>query len=151
MFSCDIVRRVSPTPFRREANVLTMSDYAVKNLDDIDDGTGDYEGVDGRFARKFLGSDHLGVSRFRYAPGFRSPAGHRHGSQEEAYVVVSGGGRIKVDDEIIDLKQWDVVRVAPQVVRGFEAGPDGLELICIGSDRPEDGDGEMIKDWWPQD
>jgi mannose-6-phosphate isomerase-like protein (cupin superfamily) len=126
-----------------------MSDYAVKNLKEVDDSAagrgGDFEA---RFGRKHLGSEHLGVSYFRYGPGFKAPYGHRHREQEEAYVVVGGSGRVRLDDEIIDLRQWDVVRVAPNVVRGFEGGPRGLELIAIGADRPEGGDGEMVQDFW---
>ena len=125
-----------------------MTDYSRANFEDIEPGR---EGpVDGRFARKFLDSRQLGVSRFRYAPDFHASFGHRHGEQEEAYVVVSGSGRMRLDDEVIDLRQWDVIRVAPEVTRGFSAGPDGLELICIGGDRPPEGDGEMVKDWWPE-
>ena len=106
--------------------------------------------LEARFGRRHLDSDHLGVSYFRYNPNFRTPFGHRHREQEEAYVVVSGSGRMKLDDEVIDLSQWDVMRVAPAVVRAFEAGPDGLELIAIGNDRPEGGDGEMVQDFWPE-
>ena len=104
--------------------------------------------MEARFGRGHLDSEHLGVSYFRYGPGFKSAAGHRHREQEEAYVVVAGSGRVKLDDEIIELRQWDTVRVAPSVVRAFEGGPDGLELVAIGSDRPEGGDGEMVQDFW---
>ena len=52
------------------------------------------------------------------------------------------------DDELIDVKQWDVIRVAPPVMRGFEAGPDGLEMIAVGGARPEEGDGEIVPGWW---
>jgi quercetin dioxygenase-like cupin family protein len=126
-----------------------MSDYKHVNLKDVDNAAADRgPGIEARFGRKHLDSDHLGVSYFRYAPGFRAPYGHRHQLQEEAYVVVNGSGRMRLDDEIIDLAQWDLVRVAPNVVRGLEAGPDGLELIIAGSDRPEEGDGEMVQDFW---
>jgi quercetin dioxygenase-like cupin family protein len=126
-----------------------MSDFATKNLKEVDDSFADRDvDLEARFGRKHLGSQHLGVSYFRYGPNQRSPAGHRHREQEEAYVVVSGSGRAKLDDEIIDLHQWDVVRLAPPVVRSFEAGPDGLEVIAVGSDRPEGGDGEIVKDHW---
>src|SRR3954452_5541155 len=129
-----------------------MSDFAIVNLQDIDDATGGrLPGLEGRFSRKFLGSRELGVSRFTYAPGLRAPGGHRHREQEEAYVVVSGSGRIRLDDEIRDLRQWDVVRVAPQTLRAFEAGPDGLELIAIGGPRPEEGDGELQRVPWPDE
>ena len=61
---------------------------------------------------------------------------------------MEGSGRIRVDDDVVELRRWDVVRVAPQSVRGFEGGPDGLVVIAVGSDRPEGGDGEMVRDWW---
>jgi len=128
-----------------------MSGYTVTNLKEVEDLTGSrVPEVEGRFARQALDSRDLGVSYFRYAPEFRSSIGHHHREQEEAYVVVSGSGRIKLDDEIIDLQQWDVVRVSPEVVRALEAGPDGLEVIAIGGNRPEGGDGEMIQDWWTE-
>ncbi|HWF35411.1 MAG TPA: cupin domain-containing protein, partial [Solirubrobacteraceae bacterium] len=112
-----------------------MPSYSVKNLKQVDDAAADREGVEARFGRKHLDSDHLGVSYFRYAPGFRTPFGHSHQEQEEAYVVVGGSGRMKLDDEVIDLHPWDAVRVAPEVVRGFEGGPEGLEVIAVGADR----------------
>ncbi len=126
-----------------------MSDYTIKNLKECEDAAASRGGdVEARMARKHLGSEHLGVSYFRYGAGFRSSLGHRHREQEEAYVVIRGSGRVRLDDEIAELREWDVVRVAPNVVRAFEGGPDGLELIAIGSDRPEDGDGEMVRDFW---
>jgi len=127
-----------------------MAGYTITNLQDVDNSAPDSvgDGLEARFARKHLDSEHLGVSYFRYGAGFRTPYGHRHREQEEAYVVVRGSGRLRLDDDIVDLKQWDVVRVAPEVVRGFEGGPDGLEIIAIGADRPEGGDGELVKDWW---
>ena len=126
-----------------------MPDFTLKNLMDVDDSAGDRSPeLEARFGRKHLDSEHLGVSYFRYGPGYRSPTGHRHREQEEAYVVVNGSGTVKLDDEVIALTQWDVVRVAPSVARAFEGGPDGLVLIAIGSDRPEGGDGERVEDFW---
>ena len=106
-----------------------MANYTITNLkQDVEDTAGARTpSVEGRFARKYLDSRELGISYFRYAPGFRAPVGHRHREQEEVYVVLSGSGRVKLDDEVRDLAgQWDVVRVAPEVGRGFEAGADGL-------------------------
>jgi mannose-6-phosphate isomerase-like protein (cupin superfamily) len=128
-----------------------MPDFAKANLMDVEDSAAQRgPDIEARFGRKHLDSQHLGVSYFRYGPNYRSRIGHRHREQEEAYVVVSGSGRVKLDDEVIELKRWDVVRVAPQVARSFEGGPDGLELIAVGSDRPEGGDGEMIPDHWSE-
>jgi mannose-6-phosphate isomerase-like protein (cupin superfamily) len=127
-----------------------MSDYTIINLKDVEDSVGERApGVEGRFGRKHLDSEHLGVSYFHYAPGFRAPIGHHHREQEEVYVVVGGSGRILLDDEVRGLRQWDVVRVSPTVVRALEAGSDGLEVIAIGSDRPEEGDGVQAEVAWP--
>jgi quercetin dioxygenase-like cupin family protein len=128
-----------------------MADYAIVNFLEVDDDTGGrLEGLEGRFGRKYLGSRDLGVSRWTYAPNLRNPMGHSHREQEEAYVVVSGSGRIRLDDEVRDIKQWDVIRVAPGVVRGFEAGPDGLDLIAVGGPKPEGGDGQLSDSPWPE-
>jgi mannose-6-phosphate isomerase-like protein (cupin superfamily) len=127
-----------------------MSRYAHVNLLDIDDSVaGRVDGLEGRFSRKHLDSRDLGVSHWRYAPGYRGEVGHRHREQEEAYVVVSGSGQILIDDEVRELRRWDVVRVAPEAVRAFAAGSDGLELIAVGGPKPEGGDGETQPVNWP--
>ena len=126
-----------------------MAGYTIVNMMELENRA--VEGgstLDARFSRSALNSDHLGVSHFRYAPGRRSSRGHSHREQEEVYVVLGGSGRVKVDDEVREVRVWDVVRVAPAIVRAFEGGPDGLEVIAIGADRPEGGDGVTVKDWW---
>jgi quercetin dioxygenase-like cupin family protein len=120
------------------------------NLLDVEDSVGDRApGIDGRFGRSHLGSRDLGISRFRYEANLRSRFSHSHREQEEAYVVVGGGGRVLLDGEVIELREWDVVRVAPEVVRAFEAGPEGLDLIAVGGPRPEGGDGVVGQAEWP--
>jgi mannose-6-phosphate isomerase-like protein (cupin superfamily) len=127
-----------------------MSNFATINLLEVEDSVGARApGVEGRFGRKHLASRDLGISHFRYAPNLRSPFAHSHREQEEAYVVVAGSGRVLLDDEIVQIGQWDVVRVAPEVVRAFEAGPDGLEIIAVGGPKPEDGDGVVGTPAWP--
>jgi mannose-6-phosphate isomerase-like protein (cupin superfamily) len=126
-----------------------MTNFTHKNLLEIDNVAADRgDGFEARFARSSLDSEHLGVSYFAAPPNFRSPMGHSHREQEEAYVIVSGSGRMRLDDEIIDLAPWDVIRVAPSVVRAFEAGSDGLVYIAVGNDRPEGGDGQRVEDFW---
>jgi mannose-6-phosphate isomerase-like protein (cupin superfamily) len=127
-----------------------MSSYAIVNLFDVENSIGDRApGIEGRFARKHLDSRDLGVSHFRYGANLRSPVGHSHREQEEAYVVLAGSGRVLLDDEVRDLRQWDVLRVAPEIMRAFEAGPDGLDILAVGGPRPADGDGEMGTAEWP--
>ena len=131
-------------------SVRRMPSYAKVNLLELEDSVGDRAPeIEGRFGRTKLGSRDLGVSHFRYAPGFRSPMGHRHREQEEAYVVVAGSGRVLLDGEVVELRKWDAVRVAPEVVRAFEAGHDGLEAIAVGGPKPEGGDGEQAAADWP--
>jgi quercetin dioxygenase-like cupin family protein len=127
-----------------------MPSFSKVNLLEIEDSVGDRApGVEGRFGRKHLDSRDLGVSLFRYAANLRSPMAHSHREQEEAYVVVAGSGRLLLDDEVQDLHQWDVVRVAPEVVRAFEAGADGLDIVAIGGPKPADGDGVLGTAAWP--
>jgi mannose-6-phosphate isomerase-like protein (cupin superfamily) len=129
-----------------------MTAYAIVNLLELDDSVeGRVAGLEGRFGRSRLGSRDVGVSHWRYAPDLRVPAGHHHREQEEAYVVVAGSGRVRLDDEIRDVRRWDVIRVAPEVVRGFEAGPDGLEIIAVGGPKPEGGDGVSVDAPWPDE
>jgi len=129
-----------------------LSRFATVNLLEIENSVGDRApGVEARFARKYLDSRDLGVSHFRYAPNLRSPMAHSHREQEEAYVVVAGSGRLLLDDEVLELRQWDVVRVAPEVVRCFEAGPEGLDVIAVGGPKPAEGDGVMATANWPDD
>ena len=126
-----------------------MSSFTHVNLRDIEDVVGDRApGMEGRFGRKHLDSKELGVSYFRYGPNVRSPIGHSHREQEEAYVVRRGlrPGQARRRDRRAD--QWDVLRVSPEVVRAFEGGPEGLALLAIGGTRPEDGDGVPVPDWW---
>ncbi len=126
-----------------------MPDWTKKNFTRLPDRSPKDAPMQWRFARDALQSPELGVSRFTYEPGARMPFGHRHREQEEAYVVVAGSGRAKLDDEIVELVTWDVLRVAPAVIRSFEAGPEGLDLICIGGRKPKGGDNEGFPDFWP--
>jgi uncharacterized cupin superfamily protein len=127
-----------------------MSAFTLMNIMDAEDvaAARGISEVESRMLRKHLDSQELGVSYIRYGPGFRTSFGHNHKEQEEAYVVISGSGLAKLGEDIIELKQWDVLRVAHDVVRGFEGGPEGLELIAVGGRRPAEGDGEMFPDWW---
>ena len=126
-----------------------MPGFSRFNFDEIEAFTEDPD-YELRFGRKHMGSRDLGVSRYVIAPGVRSPFAHRHSEQEEAYVVASGSGRMLLEDEVIEVRQWDVVRVAPTVGRAFEGGPDGMELIAIGGPKPEGGDGERAEIDWPE-
>jgi quercetin dioxygenase-like cupin family protein len=125
-----------------------MPAWTKKNFHDLEDRSPPDAPMQWRFARTALHSPELGVSRFTFEPGSRMPWGHRHREQQEAYVVVAGSGRAKLDHEVVELAAWDVLRVAPAVVRSFEAGPEGLDVICIGGRKPKGGDTERVADFW---
>ena len=125
-----------------------MPDWTKKNFQRLRDTSPRDAPMQWKMARDALGSRELGVSRFTYEPGARMPYGHRHREQEEVYVVVAGSGLAKLDDELVELTLWDVLRVAPAVIRSFEAGPEGLDLIAIGGRRPKGGDSERFPDFW---
>ena len=125
-----------------------MADWTKKNFQKLRDKSPRDAPMQWKMARDALRSPELGVSRFTFDPGARMPWGHRHREQEEAYVVVAGSGRAKLDDEIVELATLEVLRVAPAVVRSFEAGAEGLDLICIGGRKPKGGDTERVTDFW---
>ena len=125
--------------------------HAVVNLREVDDMAprfGLSPNLESRFAKHALELEHLGLSYFRLAPGFREPFGHRHAEQEEVYVVVSGNLRMKIEDEIVELDAWDAVRVPSATTRCPEAGPNGAEIIVVGAPLTAQNDAEMIQDWW---
>ena len=123
--------------------------YTCKQLTDVQDsapgfGLGDFQQV--RFATADLDAETTGFTHLRINANTRSPFAHRHDKAEEVYVVLSGSGRVKLDDAVVDLQRLDALRVAPAVTRNFEAGPDGLELLVFGPHH--EGDGEAFADWW---
>jgi mannose-6-phosphate isomerase-like protein (cupin superfamily) len=124
------------------------SPYTLINLDDVEDaapGNGFGERWEARVAREPLAAEQTGVTHFRLRPGKRSPFAHRHRDAEEVYVILAGSGKVKLGDELADVRPLDSIRVAPEVVRAFEAGPDGLEFIAFG---PHHADGEPVDDPW---
>jgi mannose-6-phosphate isomerase-like protein (cupin superfamily) len=128
--------------------------YTKLNLkDDVQDsapGFGLPPEMEARFATDDLKLERGGVGYERFGPGFRLPFGHTHKEQEEIYVVVSGSGRVKIEDEIVDFRQWDTFRIAPGVWRNFEGGPDGAEIIAFGAPHAADrqAEAEMKPGWW---
>ncbi len=123
--------------------------YAKKNLRDVEDMAvkhGLSASQEARFPRADLGAEQTGVNYLIIKPGQREAFAHRHREAEEIYVVLAGSGRVKLDDELVDLTPLDAVRVSPGLTRSFEAGRDGLEVLVFGPH--VEGDGEMVSDFW---
>lgn len=123
--------------------------FTIKNLTEVEDMAAKHglsETHESRFANTDLATEHTGVSHHKVKPDQRQPFGHKHDDAEEVYVVLSGSGRVKLDDEIVEISELDAIRVAPGVTRAFEGGPDGVEFLAFGPHH--EGDGEIIQDWW---
>ncbi|MEX2107153.1 MAG: cupin domain-containing protein [Solirubrobacterales bacterium] len=123
--------------------------YTHLKLTDVKDSAPEFglgDDQEARFAKYGLDAERTGVSHHRLKPGKRQPFGHRHEEAEEVYIVLNGSGRLKLDDEIIDVQRLDAIRVAPEVTRAFEAGPGGIEVLAVGP--RHDSDGEVIPGWW---
>jgi mannose-6-phosphate isomerase-like protein (cupin superfamily) len=129
-----------------------VADYTVRNLkEDVDDQAPNFglsPQLESRMARVPLELENFGVSYQRLGPEYRLPFGHTHKVQEEAYIVVSGSARAKLGDEMVELRQWDVVRVPKDTMRSFEAGPEGVEIIAIGAPSTGPGDANVEDAWW---
>jgi uncharacterized cupin superfamily protein len=117
-------------------------------VDDVAPANGFDDRWEARAAREALAAERTGINFYRLLPGKRSPFAHRHTDAEEIYVVLSGSGRMKLDDELFDVAPLDAIRVAPTTARAFEAGPDGLEFLAVGAHHP--GDGELVDDPWTE-
>jgi mannose-6-phosphate isomerase-like protein (cupin superfamily) len=129
-----------------------MAGFTKVNLkEDVDDQAPNFglsPNLEARMARVPLEMENAGVSYQRIAPNFRVPFGHNHKTQEEVYVVLSGSLRMKIEDEVHDLKQWDAVRVHKDTMRSFEGGPEGAEMLAIGAPSTGPGDAEVVQGWW---
>ena len=128
-----------------------MAGYTIQNLKDVEDQAPNFglsPQLEARMARVPLELENFGVTYQRLGPNFRVPFGHKHRNQEEVYLVVSGSMRAKVEDEVVELKQWDALRVHKDTMRGFEAGPEGVEIIAVGAPNTGPGDAEVEQDWW---
>jgi len=126
-----------------------VSDYEIKNLREVEDMAvkhGFSETQEARFPRSDLGAESTGLAYHVVRPGKRQAFAHRHDEAEEVSVVLSGTGRVKLDDEVIEIGPMDAIRIAPRVTRAFEAGPNGLELLVFGPHHA--GDSEMVQGFW---
>ncbi len=128
-----------------------MNAYTHKNLGEIEDSAakhGSGEIMEVRFARGDLDATETGLAHHQLKPNQRQPFGHKHDDAEEVFVVLAGSGRVKLDDEVLELTRLDALRIAPDVMRQFEAGEDGLEMIVFGPHH--DADGEIVPGWWAE-
>ena len=126
-----------------------MSEYTKINISEVTDFAPQFgmgEMGEARFARQQLGAEKIGLTYYKMNDGRRVGFGHTHSEVEETYVVLSGDGRFKVQDDIFDVGPHDVVYVAPGAMREWEAGAGGMEMLAFGGHA--EGDAEMKPGWW---
>jgi uncharacterized cupin superfamily protein len=115
--------------------------YTIKNLASVDDSApkfGYAEVGEAHFAGRALEAEATGVAYHVLRPNRRQAFAHRHDDAEEVAVIISGGGRVKLDDEVCDIRALDAIRCAPSVTRQFEAGPEGMSYVVIGPHHERD-------------
>jgi mannose-6-phosphate isomerase-like protein (cupin superfamily) len=127
-----------------------MPDYTIINLQKLENMAAKFgkKGYEARFATKPLELQDSGLGYQKLEPNHRLDFGHKHEVQEEIFVVLSGSGRVKLDDEIKDIKTMDAIRISKEVMRGFEAGPNGMELLIFGAPHTEKNDAILEHGWW---
>jgi mannose-6-phosphate isomerase-like protein (cupin superfamily) len=127
-----------------------MGDYTRVNLKEVEDQAPKFgmSELEFRVARNALELSNSAVSYMRIAPSYRLPFGHNHEAQEELYVLIGGSARLKLGDEVLDLKPFDAVRIGTDTLRNLEAGPDGAEVILFGAPSTGPADAKMMPDWW---
>jgi uncharacterized cupin superfamily protein len=126
-----------------------MASYTKKNLREIEDMAPKFglaPDLEARFARRDLEAEQTGLSYQRLAPNAQGAFGHSHSQDEEIYLILAGTGRMMLDDEVVEIRSWDAIRVAPETVRAFAAGPDGLELLAFGTHTEDDTSMQQV-DW----
>jgi mannose-6-phosphate isomerase-like protein (cupin superfamily) len=125
--------------------------YTIKNLRDVEDravGGGFSETQESRFARADLAAEQTGLAHHFVKPGKRQSFAHRHHAAEEISLVISGSGRVKIDDEVLEIGPLDAIRIAPDAARAFEAGPEGLEFVVFGPHHERDGELLPAEEFW---
>lgn len=127
-----------------------MSNHTKVNLSELADAAPDFglaENLEARFARGALGAERIGLAYYKVHPGRRLGFGHHHDESEEMYLVLSGSGRFKIDDELVEVAARDVVYVPPAAQREWEAGDEGLEVVAFGG-HSETEQSHMDREFW---
>ena len=120
--------RIDVEPLGGVGHPSADTGFTVLNLEDVEDQAAKFgysEMGEARFANSALNTVQTGVSHQRIRPNRRQAFAHRHHRAEEVFVVLSGSGRARIDDEIVDLGPRDAIRIAPASTRSSRPAPRG--------------------------
>lgn len=85
---------------------------------------------------KQLGATQLGARLWRLQPGQASTR-HRHLEQEELYLLLEGRGRIRVDEQLLELAPMDTLLIAADSTRQVFNDTDAEALWLVVGAPPE--------------
>ena len=130
-----------------------MSAYTVARAEDAPDVLGDYPG-EMRMMTALIDAEQVAIT-YRRMPqhtGGKGSYGHYHRTQEETYFVMSGKLQFKLGDDVVDVEQGGVVRVAPETPRSlWNDEPGDAEVIIVSTKLPASAppDAVHVPDFWP--
>ena len=95
--------------------------YETGSLNEWPDHSLDIPGL-GTVKGKHFIKDKLGLTSCEISvnslpPGAGMPFYHTHKENEEVYIFIKGQGQMQVDDDVIEVKEGTIVRIAPHGVR----------------------------------
>jgi mannose-6-phosphate isomerase-like protein (cupin superfamily) len=92
-----------------------------------------------------LEADTMGARLWRIEPGQASTR-HRHRDSSELYVLLEGRGKLRVDDELLELGPLDTVLVEPESVRQPFNDTDADQLWLVVAAPAEPGNSLEMDD-----
>ena len=85
-----------------------------------------------QFVKDATGATSCEISFGNLPTGAAVPFFHSHRENEENYIILSGAGRFQVNDEVFEIAEGSVVRVATDCDRNIKCtSEEPLVYICI--------------------
>ena len=94
---------------------------------------GSLNGFEGKqFVKEATEATSCEISFGTLPSGAAVPFFHSHKANEENYIILSGAGRFQVNDEVFDIAEGSVIRVAPGCDRNLKCtSAEPMTYICI--------------------
>ncbi|MDE6038157.1 MAG: cupin domain-containing protein [Duncaniella sp.] len=94
---------------------------------------GNLHTFDGKlFVKEVSGATSCEISFGTLTTGASVPFFHSHKENEENYIILSGAGRFQVNDDVFDVAEGSVIRVATNCDRNLKCTSDTpMTYICI--------------------
>jgi mannose-6-phosphate isomerase-like protein (cupin superfamily) len=83
------------------------------------------------FLKDAIGFTACEISLNSMAPGAGMPIYHQHQQNEEVYIFIKGKGQVQVDEEVIEVQEGSIVRIAPNGERTWRNNSNEPLLYII--------------------